>query len=275
MGRPRGRKRARAQADDAAGDEQAEPAAALFPVGAAVEVRSDDQGFAGSFYEATVEAHLPDARGYLVAYATLTRREDGTSPHREHVAAAHVRPRPPRQDLEFAVHEAVEAFHHDGWWAGVVVRRVQPPAEADGGGEGPRPRAYMVCFPTTREVLEFHEARLRPRLVFLGDRWVPAAHAENRSPMFRVGSQVEVSRSPKTFGQHWSPATVLKVIDATSFLVQYEHIREDGELVTEIMDAQYIRPGRDNNRMDSKYRFPPSSFVEVFYEGSWWPGVYS
>ncbi|GJN41461.1 hypothetical protein PR202_gn00839 [Eleusine coracana subsp. coracana] len=25
--------------------------------------------------------------------------------------------------------------------------------------------------------------------------------------------------------------------------------------------------------MDSKYRFPPSSFVEVFYEGSWWPGV--
>lgn len=25
--------------------------------------------------------------------------------------------------------------------------------------------------------------------------------------------------------------------------------------------------------MDSKYRFPPSSHVEVFHEVSWWPGV--
>jgi hypothetical protein len=93
--------------------------------------------------------------------------------------------------------------------------------------------------------------------------------------MFREGTQVEVSRSPKTFGEYWTPATVLKVIDATCFLVQYGDAREDGQLVTEIMDAQYIRPARNIIRMDSKYRFPPSSFVEVIHDGSWWPGVIS
>lgn len=96
---------------------------------------------------------------------------------------------------------------------------------------------------------------------------------KNGTPLFREGSQVEVSRSTKTFGKYWSPATVLKVIGASSFLVQYRDVKEDGELVTEILDSQYIRPTRDMVHMDSKYRFAPSSHAEVFREGSWWPGV--
>lgn len=96
---------------------------------------------------------------------------------------------------------------------------------------------------------------------------------ETGTPLFREGSQVEVSRSKKTFGKYWSPATILKVIGASSFLVQYRDAREDGEPLTEILDSQYIRPARGILRMDSKYRFPPSSHAEVFHEGSWWPGV--
>ncbi|TVU25754.1 hypothetical protein EJB05_28261, partial [Eragrostis curvula] len=285
-GRPRN-KRPRPDNDGGAAtgeehEEEEEPA--LFPVGTPVEVRSDDQGFQGSYYEATVVGHTPSGRGYVVAYATLTTQEGaGGEPLRERAAAADVRPRPPEEPRRraFAVHETVEAFHNDGWWAG-VVRRVAETTEAapaDGGGEGDTPpqpapprRVYTVCFPATREVLEFDEARVRPRLVFKGDRWVPAAEAEKGNPMFREGSQVEVSRSAKTFGEYWSPATVLKVIDATSFLVQYGDVREDGELVTEILDAQYVRPARNIFPMESKYRFPPFSFVEVFREGSWWPG---
>lgn len=96
---------------------------------------------------------------------------------------------------------------------------------------------------------------------------------DNGGPAFREGSLVEVSRSAESFGQSWNPATILKVIGSTNFLVQYRHVGDDGELVTEIVDTEYIRPARSIIRMDSKYRFSPSSHVEVFHEGSWWPGI--
>ena len=44
--------------------------------------------------------------------------------------------------------------------------------------------------------------------------------------MFRERNQVEVSG--KYFGASCSPATVLKVIDASHFLVQYMHTENDG-----------------------------------------------
>uniref|UniRef100_A0A0A9DX74 Agenet domain-containing protein n=1 Tax=Arundo donax TaxID=35708 RepID=A0A0A9DX74_ARUDO len=51
----------------------------------------------------------------------LTRREDGGLPLREHAAAEDVRPQPPAPPRRgFALHEMVEAFHNEGWWAGVV-----------------------------------------------------------------------------------------------------------------------------------------------------------
>ena len=88
-------------------------------------------------------------------------------------------------------------------------------------------------------------------------------------PLFREGTQVEVSRSAKSFGECWRPASVLKVIGATNFLVKYTHIGNHRELATEILDSQYIRPAHSFR----KYKFSPSSRVEVMHEGSWWPGV--
>ncbi|CAM0145540.1 unnamed protein product [Urochloa decumbens] len=280
-GRPRkrGRPRADAEAATAAGDGgggggYGEDDPALFPLGAAVEVRSDEDGFAGSFYEATVVGYDPSGLSYVVAYATLSRSRDGGSPLREPAAVADVRPRPPTAPPRaFAPHEMVEAFHNDGWWAGVVCAAPPPVGPEAEGAEERHRRVYKVCFPTSRELLEFEEKALRPNRVFRGDRWVSAAEVESVTPLFRVGSQVEVSRSAKTFGKYWNPATILKVIGAKSFLVQYRDVGEDGEQVTEILDSQYIRPTRDIIHMDSKYRFPPSSHVEVFYEGSWWTGV--
>ncbi|KAM3393247.1 hypothetical protein ACQJBY_014103 [Aegilops geniculata] len=245
----------------------------LLPVGAEVEVRSDDPGFAGSFYEATVAGHLLSAgrRGrYTVAYTTLLADDGDDEPLTETAAAGNVRPRPPPSDAgrEFAVHEMVEAFHNDGWWAGVVSAVLPRPVMA---GDRRQPRAYVVTFPTSRETLEFGEADLRPHRVFEGGRWVPAAEVDNGSPLFGEGNQVEVSG--KSFGASWSPATVLKVIGATNFLVEYMHTENDGELATEIVDSQDIQPARAITRMDSKYRFSPSSHVEVHHEDSWWPGV--
>jgi hypothetical protein len=78
-----------------------------------------------------------------------------------------------------------------------------------------------------------------------------------------------VRRSGKSFAESWSPASVLKVIGATKFLVQYMHIGSDGELATEIIAAQYTRPAQTFR----KYRFSQSFHVEVMHEHSWWPGV--
>uniref|UniRef100_K3ZNP1 Agenet domain-containing protein n=1 Tax=Setaria italica TaxID=4555 RepID=K3ZNP1_SETIT len=275
MVQPRPRKRGRPRTELGGGEAEAvgedgEDPAVLFPLGALVEVRSDDSGFAGSFYEATVAGYQRSGLGYVVTYATLSRSKDGGSPLRELAAAADVRPRPPPSPPRgFAPHEMVEAFHNDGWWAGVVCA-VPTEAEAAAGR-----RVYKVCFPTSREMLEFEETALRPNRVFRGERWIPAAEVESGTPLFRDGIQVEVSRSAKTFGKYWSPAIILKVIGATSFLVQYRDAREDGEQVTEILDSQYIRPTRNIIHMDSKYRFLPSSHVEVFHEGSWWTGAVS
>ncbi|KAM3373206.1 hypothetical protein ACQJBY_019914 [Aegilops geniculata] len=260
------------EADDESEDDHEE--LILLPVGAEVEVRSDDPGFAGSFYEATVAGHLLSGgrRGrYTVEYTTLLADDGDDESLTETAAAANVRPRPPpveERDREFAVHEMVEAFHNDGWWAGVVSAVLPLPVVA---GDRRQPRAYVVTFPTSRETLEFREADLRPHRVFEDGRWVPAAEVDNGSPSFGVGNQVEVSG--KSFGASWSPATVLKVIGATNFLVEYMHIENDGELATEIVDSQDIRPARAITRMDSKYRFSPSSHVEVHHEDSWWPGV--
>uniref|UniRef100_J3N7N2 Agenet domain-containing protein n=1 Tax=Oryza brachyantha TaxID=4533 RepID=J3N7N2_ORYBR len=137
----------------------------------------------------------------------------------------------------------VEAFHNEGWWSGVVTG-LPLPLDVE-----PRRRVYAVAFPTSREVMEFEQAALRPHRVFRRGRWVPAADADDESPAFRKGGLVEVSRSA------------------------YRRIGEDGELTTEIVDSQYIRPAHTITRMDSKYRFSPSSHVEVFHDSSWWPGI--
>jgi hypothetical protein len=111
-----------------------------------------------------------------VVYSTLVAEDGG--PLEEAAAAADVRPRPPREGRrEFAVHEAVEALHHDGWWAGVVSAARQPVAGAT--------RVYEVTFPTSRETMEFEETAMRRRRVFQAGRWVPAAEAvSGLAPLF-------------------------------------------------------------------------------------------
>ncbi|KAM0867857.1 hypothetical protein ACQ4PT_041712 [Festuca glaucescens] len=251
MGRRRPKKRppTHSESEDEAGVEEED--ALMLPVGAEVEVRSDEPGFEDSFYEATVAGHLISrrCRRYTLAYSTLLAEEGG--PLKETADAADVRPRPPREEIAgaasrgFAICEMVEAFHSDGWWAG-VVSAVPPPVTGDR-----RHGVYEVTFPTSREIMEFEETALRPHRVFQDGRWVPAAEVDNGSPLFSEGNQVEVSWSEKNSGESWSPAIVLKVIGA-HFLVQYIHIEKNEELATEFVDSEYIRPACIITRMTSR-----------------------
>ncbi|KAM0931572.1 hypothetical protein ACQ4PT_000251 [Festuca glaucescens] len=155
------------ETEESASEDEVGEEELTLPVGAEAEVRNDDPGFVGSFYEVTVTGHR--GRGYTVVYSTLVAEDGG--PLEEAAAAADVRPRPPREERrEFAVHEAVEALHNDGWWAG-VVSAVLPQVAGT-------PRVYQVAFPTSRETMEFEASALRPHRVFQAGRWISAAQVQ-------------------------------------------------------------------------------------------------
>nr|CAD1844414.1 unnamed protein product [Ananas comosus var. bracteatus] len=240
-----------------------------FPAGARVEVRSHDDGFRGAWYEATVAALRRRRRRhlrYVVSYSTLVSDADPSAPLTEAVASALVRPSPPSASASasFELHQLVEAFHNDGWWAG-VVSAVRNPSSG----------RYAVSFPNSRELIEFPPSEIRPRMEWVRGEWVPAQDLQVGVPMFNAREKVEVSRYLDNFSFAWFPATIVKVIGTTNFIVEYENLRACGEeeLLTEILDVQYIRP--------VPYIFPESknfdlsADVEAFCNGGWSAGVVS
>ncbi|KAJ6837207.1 DUF724 domain-containing protein 3-like isoform X2 [Iris pallida] len=215
-------------------------------VGSEVEVRSNEDGFHGSWFEATITKDLAKSRSYAVAYTTLLSSsssdgEEPPAPLEEAVRSSMVRPRPPRAgpNKAYGLHHLVEAFHNDGWWAGVV-------SGLPGGGRD----LYTVCFPSSREEFKFRTSELREQMQWLRGSWISLQGQQQGGPdeMFGVGAPVEVSRDNQNYGAAWFVGTVLKVIGKKNFLVEYENLRVDGEdgnsgtLLKEIVDLQYIRP---------------------------------
>jgi len=137
-----------------------------FSKGTAVEVSSDEDGFQGAWFTATVI----NARGqdkYLVEYKSL-RTEDDTDYLREEVDIQHVRPRPPNAVMidSFDLNEEVEAFCNDGWWEGVISKVVK----------GSR---YKVYFKGTKDEVEFQHSDLRPRQDWIEGTWVRASQVHD------------------------------------------------------------------------------------------------
>lgn len=136
-----------------------------FGVGSKVEVRSNNDGFQGAWFEAVVTKSLSKRRRCGVVYSTLVADESSQDPLKEVVLCSFIRPRPrpPNSSQVFEVHQCVEAFHNEGWWSGVVS---ELPEE---GGDG----SYVVCFPTTREEFRFEAAKLRKHMEWVRGEWVP------------------------------------------------------------------------------------------------------
>ncbi|XP_041018109.1 protein AGENET DOMAIN (AGD)-CONTAINING P1-like isoform X2 [Juglans microcarpa x Juglans regia] len=93
-----------------------------FKKGTPVEVSSDEDGFQGAWFAATVLDAIGQEK-YLIEYRSL-RTEDGTNFLREEVDIQHIRPRPPESVMacDFNLNEEVDAFYNDGWWEGVISR---------------------------------------------------------------------------------------------------------------------------------------------------------
>ncbi|XP_030539829.2 protein AGENET DOMAIN (AGD)-CONTAINING P1 isoform X2 [Rhodamnia argentea] len=129
-----------------------------FSKGMKVEVRSDEDGYRGSWYTAVIDDTIGDK--FLVEYQTL-KTDDETKFLKEVAESSHIRPFPP--DIErvhtFAQHEMVDAWYNDGWWVGHISRIL--------GG-----LKYKVYFITSSEELEFEHLDLRPHQEWIGGRWV-------------------------------------------------------------------------------------------------------
>ncbi|OMO97162.1 hypothetical protein COLO4_14820 [Corchorus olitorius] len=127
---------------------------AVFKVGDRIEVCSKEQGFIGSYYEATIVSKLSDG-SYRVRYKNLVEENDHSRLLIEQVSSDEVRPMPPRiiegKGTQFySVLDKVDAFDNDGWWVGIVT--------------GKDDFKYWVYFETTGDHIAYPVSRLRKHL---------------------------------------------------------------------------------------------------------------
>ncbi|KAJ9546367.1 hypothetical protein OSB04_018910 [Centaurea solstitialis] len=221
-----------------------------FSEGTRVEVRSDEEGYHGSWYVATVVGSVGNGK-LLVQYDTLTT-DDGLQPLVEMAHASNLRPLPPiinRID-RFKNLEEVDAWYNDGWWVGLVSKVL------DG-------LKYVVYFWTTNEESEFKHSKLRPHQELINQKWVasflrPKMAAKpslekvkiqmgGRTLMAGVlrGLKVEIAHGENGYLTTWYPAVILGPLHNGKYLVEYRTVlrREKGrELVKEEVDVLCIRP---------------------------------
>ncbi|XP_062198360.1 uncharacterized protein LOC133901083 [Phragmites australis] len=248
------------------------------PAGAEVEVRVDHDGFHGSWFEATVVDFAP-ARGrrsrasYKVAYSHLLAEDDDTLV--EPFAPSHIRPRPPpppgpgSSPRRFLLHDIVEVFDRGGWWSGIVVEAADPAA------------SVSVAFPITREVIAFAPHLVRPRRDYVDGKWLPSRVVIGVQPkravrVYEVGDNVDVVKKRKVYGYSWFSATVVKVVDPLSYILEYSDHDEGArgaEKLTEYLDWQFIRPAVEHSPAESEYQLGPGAAVEAYCDGAWSPGV--
>lgn len=135
--------------------------------GTLVEVRSDEEGFRGSWYAAKV-VKVEGQDKYLVQFKGL--RTDGDKEFlKEKVDKQNIRPYPPEAIIVdgFDLNEKVDAFFNDGWWEGVICKILK-------GGR------YKVYFKESDEELVFEHCDLRPHQDWINETWVMASQRLNR-----------------------------------------------------------------------------------------------
>ncbi|TYJ22596.1 hypothetical protein E1A91_A08G136200v1 [Gossypium mustelinum] len=229
--------------------------------GAQVEVSSDEEGFRGAWYLATILEMPPKSaskkrKKAFVRYKTLLA-DDGKSPLTEHVDPGYIRPLPPNEkgnaQSGFEVNDVVDARYRDGWWTG-VVRKVLSKSK------------YRVYFDNPPDVIEFDRKDLRVHWDWIDGNWVRPEKQQSTGSVFSSGTAVEVNVDDENLRDVWFPAIVVKENEDKTFLVKYQNSKNDDESATAkvVVDSLHIRPTppryADRNyelleRVDTTYNF--------------------
>ncbi|CAI0382102.1 unnamed protein product [Linum tenue] len=135
-----------------------------FTQGMQVEVTTDDEGFKGAWFAATIIEPSGEDQ-FLIEYKTLTN-DDDTEFLREEIRTCHIRPCPPETIIVdgFKVMDEVDAYYNECWWVGVIAKVLIN-------------CKYMVYFKDTDEKITFKQADLRPHQDWLYGKWVVPSKA--------------------------------------------------------------------------------------------------
>ncbi|CAN0861356.1 DUF724 domain-containing protein 3 [Linum grandiflorum] len=223
----------------------------LFQHGDPVEVSTDEEGFAGAWFPASIVDSNASRKSnskrkkkkVVVRYDTLLK-EDGRTPLTESVDPAFVRPIPPGDDGDakrgFEVNDLVDAKDKDGWWSGVVAKVLQ-------GG-----KRYRVLFYNPPDFIDCGENDLRFHWDWIFGKWVrPNKLTPSKGEgIFDPGADVEVNLDKETVGDTWLSAVVIERSSDQTFLVKcqgLDSLDDDAEVLATkedvvVVDLQHIRP---------------------------------
>lgn len=129
--------------------------------GATVEVRSEEEAYAASWYCARILSLLGNGK-YIVEHLRFTSDGDESIPLRDLVVAHNIRPVPPPPLLSpnYEPGDEVDAWVNKRWWIGRVSKVL-------GGGS-----KYLVYFVSTCEETMVLHFNLRPRKDWINGRWI-------------------------------------------------------------------------------------------------------
>lgn len=131
--------------------------------GARVEISSDEDGFAGAWFAATIIEQLDENR-YLIQYESL-RNDNNTDFEKEEVDRLHIRPYPPNCPVDsFKLFDEVDALYNDGWWVGIISEALDN-------------QNYKVYFRGTKELMKFKDSELRIHQDWIDGKWVIPSQA--------------------------------------------------------------------------------------------------
>lgn len=130
-----------------------------FHKGMKVEVRSNKDGYRGSWYTGVILDSTGEEE-YLVEYKTL-KTDDETGLLREEVGASLIRPDPPdvQRIYRFSRLELVDAWYNEGWWIGHVSQILKD-------------SNYQIYFRSTNKEMVFKHSDLRPHKEWIGGQWI-------------------------------------------------------------------------------------------------------
>ncbi|XP_048228140.1 DUF724 domain-containing protein 6 isoform X2 [Ricinus communis] len=239
-----------------------------FSIGDLVEVSSDEEGFRGAWYEATILKSLSSSRSCyskrkaeaLIQYRNLLSDTDEKKPLTEYVDFSFIRPLPPVPSTipAFEPLDVVDAFHRDGWWKGIVTK--VDVFEDDKTNS----KKYTVVFENPPEQFQFLSKDLRFHWDWSNGAWSrPQKQKRMEGLRFSKGMAVEVNLDKENLEDAWFPATVLEEVGFNSFLLDYGS--SNGH-IKETVDCFHIRPPPP--KLDIT-EFEILEAVDVFHESSW------
>ncbi|KAL8484732.1 hypothetical protein ACS0TY_027145 [Phlomoides rotata] len=252
---------------------------ATFKDGTMVEVKSDEEGYHGSWYTAVIVCSLSSGK-FLVEYQTLKMEDESDELLREEALASYIRPCPriiERLD-HYKMLEEVDAWYNEGWWVGVICRVLDD-------------RKYAVYFWTTNEELLFEHFSLRPHQEWVGGKWIVSHRKKSKltlrkklgkykgghnevggETLFMVGMKVEVKSDDHNYRGSWYPAVIVESSGRGKYLIEYQTLINDDrtQLHTGAAHALCIRPCPPIAQRT--YPFTVFEEVDAWYNGGWWVG---